>query len=113
MIKFVGPEEIEDQEDGGYDRVVETIFNEWIGGSSEKPEVATEENEAADIPAHDEHAHRYADKCCTERIHFTKILGSQVECMGAEGLHECSIHSAEQDKPKQEKDLVFPKMQEQ
>jgi hypothetical protein len=113
MNKGVGFEEVKQEE---YDReygIIDAILQERIGSGCKETEMLAEKNKRADVPAHEEHADRYADKCRAYRIHISKVFRSQVQGIGAKSLHERAIHRAEQDKPKQKQYLVFPEMQEE
>lgn len=58
MIELVSPNKIKNKKQQGNDRIIDAILQEWISRCREKMKVLTEENEGADIPAHDKHADR-------------------------------------------------------
>ena len=72
-----------------------------------------EQDEGADIPAHDKHGDGCTHQCGTDRIDISQIFRGQVKRISAECIHEAAVDNRKQNKPKHQQYLVFPKVQEQ
>lgn len=66
MRKMIGFYKIENQEDHWDHRIVNTIFQEWIGSGCQKSEMFTKEYKGCDVPAHDKHCNGSPDNGRTE-----------------------------------------------
>ena len=60
-----------------YKGVVDAIFQEWIGSSSQEFKMPAEKNERGDVPAHDKYTQRRADNGRTHCIYLTQVFRSQ------------------------------------
>jgi hypothetical protein len=106
------PDEIEQDKGNWYNGIVDTIFQEWIGSGGQEFKMAAEQNERSDVPTHDKYA-----KCCpyngrAHGIYSSQVFRRQEKRVSPESDHERTIYCAEQEKPKQQQDLEFLKMQD-
>jgi len=99
MIKPVCIDKIKDQKKERDDCIVDAILEKWVCRGCQKPEMLAEQNKTADIPAHNEHAHRYANDRGAYGIHISEIFGGKIQSVRAKRFHKGTTHCTEQDKP--------------
>jgi hypothetical protein len=88
MSKHKSLDKIKNQKKQWYDRVIDTILEEWIGGGSKKAKVPAEKYKAADIPAHDKHTYRDPYDSKTNGIYISHIFRREIKRISTKGLHE-------------------------
>ena len=69
-----------------------------------------EQDKRGDVPAHNKYTNGNTHDGCADRIHVSQVFRCQEERISAKALHKSTIHHAEHQYPKQDKDLVFPEM---
>ena len=99
MFKFKSPDKIKEQEENREDSIIDTVFQKRIGGGSQKTEVFAEKDKGGYVPTHDKHSHGNAHDSSSKRIDISQVFRRQVQWIGTEVFHKCSVNSSEQDKP--------------
>jgi hypothetical protein len=94
-VKLNSFEEIEKQEDGRQDDIVDAVFQKGFRGGSQEPEMPAEKNKGGDIPAHEKNAHGASNNRGTEGVYVTQIFRRQEKCVSPKGPHKTPIDSAE------------------
>jgi hypothetical protein len=58
IFELISFDKIKNKKDGGYHRIIDTIFKERITGGSKETKLAAEQYKGGNIPAYDEHRYR-------------------------------------------------------
>ena len=99
MIKTIGFDKIKNQEDDGYNGIVNAIFQEWVCSSSHKTEMATEKNKSGNIPTDDEHPDCHPHNSRTDWINISQVFRRKEKGIGTKGFHKGAINRTEKNEP--------------